>query len=77
MKSFTPLMLIAMVFVIGTVKADDLSQPHWRLFYGCTAISNTCTNPTRSRINATFNSCMCKNWTKQGNGNGDLIDDCD
>ncbi|CAD6962922.1 unnamed protein product [Tilletia controversa] len=74
MKSFTALVLIGILAVIGTVKAKKPESGYNALIKACEAMKKTCTNPTDDRKWQTFDACMCKNWTMLGNG--DCIQGC-
>ncbi|KAE8184769.1 hypothetical protein A4X06_0g8580 [Tilletia controversa] len=70
MKSFTALMLIGMLTVIGTVKVK--ADPNHDLLRHCQAVANTCHN--MDDYEDAWMSCLCQKWTK--NGQADCVSAC-
>ncbi|KAE8202483.1 hypothetical protein CF328_g2191 [Tilletia controversa] len=65
MKSFTALILIAMLSIIGTVKGGDPSNIN-AVLDSCDALSNRCKNAD-DQFSARV-SCICHYYKKQGHG---------
>ncbi|CAD6949089.1 hypothetical protein CF336_g5237 [Tilletia laevis] len=66
MKSFTVLLLIAMLAVIGTVKAETLSQA---MSHSCDVNAAKCTHTDATTKFVAHTACVCKHYTNAGNGN--------